>query len=82
MNGQVGIKQPLLGLLATVIVFFIAFALIIMFNTPVFLSWGVLPSPYDHPIQIIVGLVWQSNIRLALRRRWNSPMKEALSHDR
>ncbi len=53
---QVGIKQPLLGLLATVIVFFIAFALIIMFNTPMFLSWACCLALTIIPIQIIVGL--------------------------
>ncbi len=61
MDGQVTIKQPLLGFVATVIVFFIAFGIIIMFNTPMFLSWACFLALTIIPIQIIVGLVWQSN---------------------
>jgi hypothetical protein len=61
MDKPVGIKQPLLGLVATVIVFFIAFALIIMFNTATFLSWACCLALTIIPIQIIIGLVWQSN---------------------
>ncbi len=61
MEQKVGIKQPLLGVLATIIVFFIAFGLIIIFNTPMFISWACYLALTIIPIQIIVGLVWQSN---------------------
>jgi hypothetical protein len=61
MEQRAGLKQPLLGLMATVIVFFIAFALINMFNTEMFLSWACFLALTIIPIQIIVGLVWQSN---------------------
>jgi len=59
--GQQGIKQPLLGVLATIIVFFIAFAVINMFTTQTFISWACCLALCIIPIQIIVGLAWQSN---------------------
>jgi hypothetical protein len=61
MDQQTGVRQPLLGVLATIVVFFIAFALINMFNTEMFLSWACFLALTIIPIQIIIGLVWQSN---------------------
>jgi hypothetical protein len=58
---QGGMKQPLLGILGTVIVFFISFGIILWFKPDTFLTWaGYLPMTLI-PFSIIVGLVWQNN---------------------
>lgn len=58
---QGGIKQPLLGIVATVIVFFIAFGIIVWFGTDTFLTWAGYLAMTLIPFSIIVGLVWQNN---------------------
>ncbi|MGA2106956.1 MAG: hypothetical protein ABSH25_04865, partial [Syntrophorhabdales bacterium] len=58
---QQGMKQPLLGFLATVIVVFIAYALINIFTVPTFISWACCLTLCIIPIEIIVGLAWQGN---------------------
>jgi hypothetical protein len=58
---QQGMKKPLLGFLATVIVVFIAYALINIFTVPTFISWACCLTLCIIPIEIIVGLAWQGN---------------------
>jgi hypothetical protein len=61
MSEQGGIKQPILGILATVIVFFIAFGIIIWFKTDTFLTWAGYLAMTLIPSSIIIGMVWQTN---------------------
>ena len=58
---QGGLKQPLLGIVATVIVVFIAFGIIVWFGTGTFLSWAGFLAMTTIPIGIVVGMVWQNN---------------------
>lgn len=59
MDQQGGIKQPILGILGTVIVFFVAFGIIIWFKTETFLTWAGYLAMTLIPFSIIIGLVWQ-----------------------
>ena len=61
MDQQGGIKQPLLGLLGTVIVFFVAFGIIIWFKTETFLTWAGYLAMTLIPFSIIIGLVWRGD---------------------
>ena len=61
MSEQGGIKQPVLGILATVIVFFIAFGIIIWFKTETFLTWAGYLAMTLIPSSIILGMVWETN---------------------
>ncbi|OPY65814.1 MAG: hypothetical protein A4E57_03033 [Syntrophorhabdaceae bacterium PtaU1.Bin034] len=61
MDQQAGVKQPLLGLLATFVVLFIAFGLIIWFETETFLTWAGYLAMTLIPFSIIIGMVWQTN---------------------
>ncbi|MGD0230582.1 MAG: hypothetical protein ABSC19_09515 [Syntrophorhabdales bacterium] len=61
MDQQTGLKQPLLGLLGTVIVFFIAFGLIVWFEPKTFLTYAGFLAMTLIPFSIIIGLVWASN---------------------
>lgn len=56
-----GIKQPLLGILATIIVFIMALGIITWFKTETFLTWVGFLAMTVIPIQVIVGLAWQNN---------------------
>lgn len=61
MSEQGGIKQPFLGILATVIVFFIAFGIIVWFKTDTFLTWAGYLAMTLIPSSIIIGMVWGAN---------------------
>ena len=61
MDQQAGIKQPLLGIVATVIVFFIAFGIIVWFKAETFIPWAGELAMCLIPFSIIIGMVWQAN---------------------
>jgi hypothetical protein len=61
MEKQGGLKQPLLGIVGTVIVFFLTFGLLMWFKTENLLTWVAFLTLCAIPIQIIVGLVWGHN---------------------
>jgi len=61
MEEQGGIKQPLLGILGTIIVFILSIGVIAWFKTETFLTWAGFLAMTVIPIQIIVGLAWQHN---------------------
>lgn len=61
MSEQGGIKQPVLGIFATIVVFFIAFGIIIWFKTETFLTWAGYLAMTTIPSAIILGMVWQTN---------------------
>jgi hypothetical protein len=61
MEQQGGIRQPYLGLLATVVVFAIAFGIIVWFKTETFLTWAGYLAMTLIPSSIIIGMVWQTN---------------------
>ena len=61
MDQQAGIKQPLLGVVATVIVLFIAFGIIVWFKAETFIPWAGELAMCFIPFSIIIGMVWQAN---------------------
>ena len=61
MNQRGEVKQPLLGILGTVVVFFLAFGIIVWFKPETFLSWAGELAMCLIPTSIIVGMVWQGN---------------------
>ncbi len=61
MQEQGGIKQPVLGILATIIVFIMSLGIIAWFTTDTFLTWTGFLVMTLIPIQVIVGLAWQNN---------------------
>lgn len=61
MDQKAGIKQPFLGIIATIIVFFIAFGIIIWFTPDTFIPWAGELAMCLIPFSIIMGMVWQAN---------------------
>ena len=61
MSEQGGMKQPFLGIFATVVVFFIAFGIIVWFKTETFLTWAGYLAMTLIPSSIILGMVWGGN---------------------
>ncbi len=61
MDQQVGLKQPLLGIVSFFVILFLAFGIVIWFKVETFLSWAGFLSMSLIPFSIIVGLVWGSN---------------------
>ncbi|HBE45628.1 MAG TPA: hypothetical protein DDW17_09375 [Deltaproteobacteria bacterium] len=61
MNQKGEIKQPLLGILGTVVVFFIAFGIIVWFKAGTFIPWAGEIAMCLIPFSIIIGMVWQAN---------------------
>jgi len=61
MEEQGGIKQPMLGILATIIVFVLSLGIIAWFRTEMFLTWAGYLAMTLIPIQVIIGLAWQHN---------------------
>jgi hypothetical protein len=61
MNQKGEIKQPLLGLLGTVVVLFIAFGIIVWFKPETFIPWAGELAMCLIPFAIVMGMVWQAN---------------------
>jgi len=61
MDQKGEIKQPLLGILGTVVVFFIAFGIIVWFKPETFIPWAGELAMCLIPFNIIMGMVWQAN---------------------
>jgi hypothetical protein len=61
MNQKGEIKQPLLGILGTVAVLFIAFGIITWFKPETFIPWAGELAMCLIPFLIIAGMVWQTN---------------------
>jgi hypothetical protein len=61
MEQEGGLKQPALGIVATIIVMFLSFGLIMWFTLETFLGWAGYLIMTCIPISIIIALVWQGN---------------------
>lgn len=61
MEQQTGLKQPLLGILGLIVVFFLTFGLLMWFKTETLLTWVAFLTLCAIPVQIIVGVVWGHN---------------------
>jgi hypothetical protein len=61
MNQKGEVKQPLLGILGTVVVLFIAFGIMVWFKPETFIPWAGELSMCLIPFAIIMGMVWQAN---------------------
>ena len=60
---QTGLKQPILGILGTIVVFFLAFGIIVWFSPDTFLSWAGFLAMTLIPFSIIIGMVWGGTSR-------------------
>src|SRR2546427_4495390 len=54
-------KQPVLGIVATIIVMAVSLALISFFDFPTFAGWGSYSLMCLIPMQIVVGVTWGTN---------------------
>jgi hypothetical protein len=68
-----GLKQPLLGIVATALVVVVALAFISLFELPVFTGWVAYFLLCVIPMQIITVVLWASNPGFAARQL--QPMK-------
>jgi hypothetical protein len=71
------VKQPVLGILATIVVMALSLGLISLFEFPTFAGWMSYGLLCLIPMQIVVGVTWGTNSpRFAARRR--QPLKGIL----
>ncbi|MCK9363458.1 MAG: hypothetical protein M0P74_07660 [Syntrophales bacterium] len=61
MNQKGEITQPLLGILGTAVVFFIAFGIITWFKPETFIPWAGELAMCLIPFSIIIGMVWKAD---------------------
>ncbi len=61
MAQESGMKQPVLGVLATVIVVFLSLAVILWFDVQAFGTWVSFIAMASIPAGVIMSLVWQNN---------------------
>lgn len=61
MEQQQALRQPWLGIWATIIVLFIAFGVIVWFKPETFITWAGELAMCLIPFSIIIGMVWQAN---------------------
>src|SRR2546428_14183562 len=55
------LKQPVLGIVATIIVMALSLALISFFDSPTFAGWVSYSLMCLIPMQIVVGVTWGTN---------------------
>lgn len=60
-NQQVGLRQPWLGILGTVIVLILAFSVALWFKPDTFGSWVTFLAIASIPTMMVVSMVWQNN---------------------
>lgn len=60
MPNTIGLKQPILGVVATVVAIGLSLAVCAQFSPATFGSWVALIIMSAIPTQIVIGLVWQS----------------------
>jgi hypothetical protein len=60
MSNTTGLKQPFLGLIAAIVAVGLSLAFSAQFNPAIFGSWVALLIMSAIPLQIVIGLVWQS----------------------
>ncbi len=61
MEQQGGLKQPMLGLVSTIIVMFLSFGFIMWFTLDTFLGWVGYLVMTCIPVSIVMALVWGGN---------------------
>lgn len=60
MPNTLGLKQPILGVVATALAIVLSLAFSAQFSPPMFGSWVAILIMSAIPMQIVIGLVWQS----------------------
>jgi hypothetical protein len=60
--GVLGLKQPILGIVATVVVMTVSLALISLFDFPTFAGWVSYALMCLIPAQIVIGVTWGTNL--------------------
>ena len=63
-----GLKQPLLGIVATTIVIAISLLFVSLFELPVFTGWVAYLLLCVIPMQIVTAVLWGSNPGFAARQ--------------
>ena len=58
---MLGLRQPLLGIVATIIVMAVSLGLISLFDFPTFAGWVSYGLMCLIPMQIVVGVTWGTN---------------------
>ena len=72
-----GLKQPVLGILATILVMAVSLGLISLFDFPMFAGWMSYGLMSLIPMQIVVGVTWGTN-HPAFAARQRQPLKGIL----
>src|SRR3989475_12052684 len=70
-------KQPVLGIVATIIVMAVSLALISFFDFPTFAGWVSYSLMSLIPMQIVVGVTWGTN-QPAFAAKQRQPLKGIL----
>lgn len=74
---MLGLKQPVLGIVATVLVMAVALGLISFFDFPTFAGWVSYLLLCLIPMQIVIGITWETN-QPEFAVKQNQPAKGAL----
>ena len=74
---MLGLRQPILGIIATVIVMAVSLGLISLFDFPTFAGWVSYGLMCLIPMQIVVGVTWGTN-QPHFAAKQNQPLKGAL----
>ena len=56
-----GLRQPLLGILGTLIVLLVSFCVMFWFKPDTFGTWVLFIAVSCLPMQMIIAMVWQNN---------------------
>ena len=74
---MIGLKQPVLGIAATILVMAVALGLISLFDLPTFSGWASYLIMCVIPMQIVIGVLWGTN-EPGFAARQSQPVKGAL----
>lgn len=71
------LRQPILGIVATLLVMVVSLALISLFDFPTFAGWVSYALMCLIPAQIMIGVIWNTN-RPGFAAKWHQPLKGIL----
>jgi len=72
-----GLRQPVLGIAATIVIMAVSLAFISLFDFPTFASWVAYLMICIIPMQIVIGVVWGTN-QPAFAAKQKQPVKGVL----
>lgn len=74
---MLGLKQPVLGIAATIVVMAVSLAFIALFSFPTFAGWVAYLAICIIPMQIVIGVTWGTN-QPAFAAKHRQPLKGIL----